>query len=278
MMDQTDILYLSLSLIIILIVFGTASSFGKGWSIIAVLLAFLALILILALNWVDFVIMPTFTKILGISFQPAKDYIIQKGQDSIIKNVNGLYYATGFVTGNLFSYTFKEEDVEANVEEKMTSAPENWERAVMSLGFPFKFHVIAVGKDVQKIRDELEGKRSYQEFQLSQALQNQKASSETAITEIKRKISVYQAKLDRISAGEKPIASIMYFETTAVGVSEKAANDALSIQIKQLQIAMSSLNLSIIRVVGRELYTLFKFNFGLPLTYEDLASEFSQEG
>jgi hypothetical protein len=278
MMDETDIVYISLSLIIILIVFGTASSFGKGWSIIAVLLAFLALILILALNWIDFVIVPMFTKMFGMSFQAAKDYTIQKGQDSIIKNVNGLYYATGFVTGNLFSYTFKEEDIEADVEGKMMTAPENWERAVMSLGFPFKFHVIAVGKDVQKIRDEIEGKRSYQEFQLSQALQSEKASSETAITEIKRKISIYQARLDRISAGEKPIAAIMYFETTAVGVSEKAAEDALALQIKQLQIAMSSLNLHIVRVVGRELYTLFKFNFGLPLTYSDLASEFSQEG
>lgn len=277
-MDASDIVYLAICIIAIFIVFATASVFGKVWSTIAGLLAFLTLILILALNWIDFVIFPMFTKIFGISFQVAKDYIIQKGQDAIIKNVNGLYYATGFITANLFSYTFKEEEVESDIEGKMLTAPENWERAVMSLGFPFKFHVIAVGKDVQKIRDELEGKRSYQEFQLSQALQNEKASSETAITEIKRKISIYQARLDRISAGEKPISSVMYFETTAVGVSEKAAEDALALQIKQLQIAMSSLNLRLIRIVGRELYTLFRFNFGLPLSYEELASEFNQEG
>jgi hypothetical protein len=278
MMDGMDVLYLALCGIVIMLVFATLPSFGNGWLYVAIILAALAGVMILALNWVDFIVFPAAMKMFKITFQPAKDYLIVKGQDAILKNVGGLFYATGFTTGNLFGYTFKAEQEEEAMEEKILLAPENWERAVMSLGFPFKFHVLSVGSDVQKVRDDLEAKRGYQEFQLGRTLENEKASAETAITDIRRKISIIQAKIDRVSAGEKPVTTLMYFETTAVGVSEKAALDSLSTQIKQLQIGMSSLNLQISRVVGRELYALSKFNFAIPLTFDEIANEFSQEG
>ncbi|MCL4389727.1 hypothetical protein M1397_03945 [Candidatus Marsarchaeota archaeon] len=277
-MDQRDFAYIGICLFPALIVLGTTFSYGPGWGALAALFTLIVIMLILAINWIDFIIFPMFTKFFGITIQPSKDYSITKGQDAILKSIHGLYYATGFTTANLFPYTFKTEEQDADVEEKMLSAPENWERAVTALSFPFKFHVLSVARDVQMIRDELEGKRSYQEFQLSQALQNEKTANETTITNIRRKINVIQANIDRIAGGEKPISTIMYFETTAIGVSEKAALDALSAQITQLKVAMSSLNLQIKRIAGRELYKLFTFNFALPLTYSQIADEFSIDG
>ncbi len=277
MMDPNDIFYLAMCGIILLIGVVSLRAFG-GLSSIALILILLAAVMILALNWVDFVVFPLFTKMFSIIVQPAKDYTIVTSHDALLKNVGGLYYATGYVTGNLFSYAFKEETEEEGVESQMIQSADKWERAIMSLDFPFKFHVLSVGRDVQKIRDELEGKRSYQEFQLARALENEKASSETATIDIRRQIAVIQAKIDRISAGEKPVSTIMYFETTAVGVSEKAALDQLTTQIKQLQISMSALNLSLSRVAGRELYSLFKFNFSIPLTSDEISAEFSIEG
>lgn len=277
-MDEEEIFYLALSLITILILFATLPAFGKGWSLLAALLGVLAAGFIVMMNWADFVILPFVTKTVGVTFQPAKDYQIPKSQDTVLKNVSGLYYATGFLTANLFAYTFKEEQMEENPDEKLAMAAENWEKAVMSLNFPFKFHAISVGNDVQTIRDELEGRRSYQEFQLNRALQNQQSANETVLTDIRRKISVIQAKIDRISGGEKPISSLMYVETTAVGISEKAAADNLSAQLKQLQVALSSLDLQLTRVVGRELYTLFRFNFSMPTKVNDLESQFTKEG
>ena len=84
-------------------------------------------------------------------------------------------------------------------------------------------------------------------------------------------------KMDRISAGEKPVGSIMYIETTAIGVSEKAAVDELERQIGALQIALSPMNVDLLRVVGRELYTLFKFSFALPLSYEETQTYFDKQ-
>ncbi|HVC58609.1 MAG TPA: hypothetical protein VND15_04000 [Candidatus Acidoferrales bacterium] len=276
-MDEEGVMYLVFALLMPLIGFTILPSFGKGgFAIVAAALLILDVILVMLMNWADFILFPLVTNLLGITFQPAAGYKIVKGQDSILKEINGLYYATGFVTGNLFGYSFKQETALQDEQGKMIQAPDTWERGVMSIDFPFKFHVIAAGLDSQKVRDEFEGKRSYQEFQLSRALQG--GGNEVTITDIQRKINIFQTKIDRLSQGERPLASVMYFETTAIGVSEKAALDSLTSQIKSLQISMGSMDIDLARVQGRELYTLFKFNFGLPTSFEEMALYFDQQG
>jgi hypothetical protein len=99
-----------------------------------------------------------------------------------------------------------------------------------------------------------------------------------AVTDIQRKIRTLQTQIDRIAQGEKPIASLMYVETTAVGVSEKAAVDLLSEQLRELQVSLSVLDLQMSRIVGRELYTIFRFNFAVPLSEASIASEFDRQG
>jgi hypothetical protein len=277
-MDQEGISYLVLSLIMPILAFSSLPSLGKGiFTLFVLILLLLCICLVLLLNWIDYTIFSFVTSLFGITFQPAINYKIVKGQDAIVKTVRGLYYATGFLSANLFPYYFKQEETGAGTDEgKMLQAPESWERGVMNLDFPFKYHVLSTGLDVQKVRDELEGKRSFQEFQLSRVLQSASAN-EVSLTDLRRKISILQAQIDRISQGEKPIATLMYFETTAVGVSEKAALDTLSTQLSSLQISMSGLDVDLVRVIGRELYTLFSYNFSLPTAFGDLAMQFDQQ-
>lgn len=276
-MDEEGIMYLAFCLVVMLISLSLIPYIGRG--IIAIFVLFIIIIgvvVILMLNFADFLLVSLVFGTLGITFQPAQGYTIVKEQNAIVKNVNGLFYATGYITANLFAYTFKQETPEEEQDVKMITAPENWERAVMNLGFPFKYHVLSMGLDVQKVRDEFEGKRSYQEFQLSRALQSQ-SSNDVTITNIQRNINIIQRKIDRISQGEKPVATIMYIETTAIGVSQKAALDALAQQIDGMQIALSSMDVDLARVSGREMYTLFNFNFSLPINFAEAAEHFDQQ-
>jgi len=276
-MDEEAIIFSVFTAMIPVIVIANMSSFGGGlYPYLALIFAVLTIGLILMITFADFIVFPLATSILGITFQPFKDYKINKKQDAVIKSVRGIYYATGFITANLFAFEFKEEQVEENVEEREVTSLQNWEKAVMSLDFPFKFHVLSAGLDVQSVRDELEGKRSYQEFNLSKALQSGSAN-DVIITDMQRKISIIQAKLDRIAQGERPIGAVMYFETTAVGISEKAALDALSEQIRRIQVAFTGMDVQLLRVVGRELYTLYKFNFMLPTEVVEMESNFDKE-
>ena len=276
-MDPLGIIYLAFTLLVVLIGFSMLPGFGTGITLnIALFMLSATAILILALNWADFIIFPGFTSLLNITFQPARDYTITKKQDAVLKNVAGLYYATGYISANLFPYIFKMEVAEQESEIKALQAADTWEKIVMSLNIPFKFHVLSSGLDVQGFRDELEGARGYQEFQLARAYESK--ANETTITELQRKISIIQARIDKISQGEKPIATIMYLETTAVAVSEKAAIDILNAQINQLSVAFGSFDVQLNRIAGRELYTLFKFNFSLPSTYEKMTTYFQLEG
>ncbi len=276
-MDEEGAMYLAFCVVVLLIALSQLPQFGRGFiEFISIAIIVLGIALILVLNFADFILVSALFGFLDITFQPALDYTIVKQQNAIVKNVSGLFYATGYVTANLFAYTFKQEREQKEEDEKMMAAPENWERAIMNLGFPFKYHVLASGLDPQKVRDEFEGRRSYQEFQLSRALQNPNAST-TEITEIQRKINVIQRKIDTISEGEKPLGTVMYIETTAIGVSQKAALDTLALQINGLQIALSALDVDLSRVSGREMYTLFNFNFSLPITFQETAALFDQQ-
>lgn len=276
-MDEEGIMYLAFTLVILIIALSLVPYIGKGiLTIIGLLIIIAGIFIIVALNFADYLFVSLVFGLLGITFEPAQGYKITKDQKAILKNVNGLFYATGFISANLFAYSFKSETPESETESKLITSPESWELAVMNLGFPFKFHVLSMGLDVQKVRDEWEGKRSYQEFQLSRAMQSTN-TNEVAITNIQRNINVIQQKIDRISQGEKPIATLMYVETTAIGVSEKAALDLLSQQIENLQVSLSTMDVDLVRIIGRELYTLFDFNFSLPITYEETRQFFDQQ-
>ncbi|MGD0729491.1 MAG: hypothetical protein ABR981_05435 [Candidatus Micrarchaeaceae archaeon] len=276
-MDEEGIMYLAFCLVIMIVALSIVSYISKGIiTILALLIVIAGVVVILILNFADYLFVSFVFGFLGITFEPAQGYKITKEQNAVVKNVNGLFYATGFVSANLFAYSFKQETAEDETDVKLINAPENWERAVMNIGFPFKYHVLAMGLDVQKVRDEFEGKRSYQEFQMSRALQST-SSNEVTITNIQRNINVIQRKIDRISQGEKPIATVMYIETTAIGVSEKASLDSLSQQIENIQISFSSMDVDLSRIIGRELYTLFRFNYSLPISLEEANQFFDMQ-
>ncbi len=171
---------------------------------------------------------------------------------------------------------FSAENIVPGEEENLSSGPEKWERILMNVSFPFKFNAITFAHELQEYREDLEGKRGFIEFQLSKEMSSSNPS-QMAIDDFQRRINVLQARIDRISSGERPVGSLMYIETTAVGVSEKAAMDALENQLNQLQTAFNALDLQISRVVGRELYLLFNFNYSLPIATSEMTKLFNEQ-
>jgi hypothetical protein len=100
--------------------------------------------------------------------------------------------------------------------------------------------------------------------------------SQLTIEELQRKMNIIDARMDRLSKGERPIDALMYIETTAVGISEKEAVDSLTNQLNHLQTLFNSFDLSITRIVGRELYYLFTLNYAIP-DRDKLAQIFSEQ-
>lgn len=272
-MDEETVIYLGFTGIVALLGIFFASGYGT-LSIVAIALCVATLVFIIVLNYADFVLFPVFTIILGVKTMAAKNYLIPKDQNCIIKNVNGLYYATGYLTANVYNFVFAAERVEEGEDAKLAAAPDKWERIVMNVKFPFKFHMISYANEIQSYREELEGKRGFLEFQLSKEMQAT-SPNQLTIDDFQRRINIIQSRIERLSSGERPVGSVMYIESIAVGVSEKAAMDALTNQINQLQTVFNSMDLSINRVVGRELNILFRFGFKLPTSSSELEGLFN---
>jgi hypothetical protein len=261
MMDEQTIVYLAFSMIAALFILVGMSNFGP-LSILVALLAVITIMMIMLLNFADFLIFPVITKTLGITVTLAKGYVAPKEQNRVVKYKNGLYYATGYLTANLYKYVFREENIAGEEEQQMSAAPDKWERIVMNIDFPFKYSIVSNPKDIQKYREDLEGDRGYLEFQISKMSEGSSQNS-MAIEEANRKMNILQARIDRISGGELPINGLMYIETVAVGVSDKAAADALTAQLSRLETVFNAFDLNISRVVGRELHTLYNMNYRL---------------
>lgn len=273
-MDELTIVYLGLTCGLAFMLMVNAGAFGVLGLAVA-LLSLLTILLILMLNYVDYMIFPAITGMLKMKIVPAKGYYIPKSSNAVVKSVNGLYYATGYLTANIYNYVFAAERVDEEEEQKLGSAPDKWERIVMNAGFPFRFNVISMPKDIQHYRDELEGARGTLEYRLSKE-QEGGQPSQLVIDDLTRKISVIDARIDRIASGERPVDATMYIESTAVGVSEKEAMDALSNQLAHMQTLFSSFDLSISRVMGREVYHLFSFGYALP-DYRMISDTFSTQ-
>ncbi len=272
-MDQNTIFHLAASLLVVLLVIIGSSNYGL-FSILLIALALITAALILILAFADYLIFPTITRIMHISITPFKNYMIPKEQDSVVKNVNGMYYATGYVAANVYNYVFAAEAVEED-QSAMILAPEKWEKATMNIHFPFKFHLISSAEDIQQFRDELETKRGLYEFQYSREASSG-SPNPMGLESLQRQMRVIQARIDRLGSGEKPINSIMYIESTAVGISEKDARDSLTKQLNELMTVFNVFDLSMVRVYGRELYLLQKMNYIIP-TLTELKAQFQQQ-
>ncbi len=272
-MDQNTLFHLVVSLFIVLLVIVGDQGYS-GFVFVVIPIALFAALIILLLNYADFLVFPVITRLLRINIIPYKNYVIPKEQDAVIKYTNNVYYATGFMAANIYNYVFAQESVEED-EVALILAPDKWEKATMNVHFPFKFHLVSAAEDIQNYRDELETKRGLYEFQYSRELSATNPNP-MGMENLQRQIRVVQARIDRLGSGERPVNSAMYIESTAAGVTEKDARDNLTKQLNELQTVFNVFDLSMIRVYGRELYLLHKMTYIIP-TLNELNIQFQQQ-
>ncbi len=136
-MDQNTIIHLAISGVIIILVVANSASLGI-FTFVMIGIALLAAIVVLLLSFADYLVFPAITRLFKINTIPFKNHMIPPDQDAVVKYVNGVYYATGFLTANIYNYVFAAESVGED-QGPLILAPERWEKATMNIHFPFKF-------------------------------------------------------------------------------------------------------------------------------------------
>jgi hypothetical protein len=93
------------------------------------------------------------------------------------------------------------------------------------------------------------------------------------IDNIQRKIRVLDVKLNRMSAGEKPLGVLMYATVYACGLSKEAALRNLEVAIREASVTIgNALDLKVCRLYGKDLKNAFMLEYIIPPSEKELNS------
>ncbi|NYZ75749.1 hypothetical protein H0N98_00680 [Candidatus Micrarchaeota archaeon] len=238
---------------------------GLGVLQIAIVaIGILSLLLDAVVYKVGFIILPFITRILKVREIRTGGFEIPPSQDVILKNVGGVYYAIQFMYARLY------ESASVGVQDEQSSYMDLWERAVASVYFPFKFCVLTFLEDILKFREDVETRRAAAQLRLGREREKPRPDAIT-IDKWEREVAKQNELLARLSAGEKPLGTLMYITTLAIGVSPDAATAIVKGQANELKATFSNaLNVEILELKGEDMKRCFDWEIAFPSTLKDL--------
>ena len=246
--------------------FGATSSQGGILSIISAIICGIGGITSILIYKYGYLIIPFLTQRSHIVQIFEGGYEIPPAQDVIIKNVGGRYYASAFLGIKIYETT-----TDKSPEENMVYS-EYFERAISSVKFPVKFAMMVYVIDISHHRRELETK--YAEAQLKLSREREKPEPDVLkLDRYEKEVAMYEAQLNRLIAGFKPMGAIIYAMTTASGITKEAAVAEVKIQASQLRSTLANaLNVEIVNLTGDEMLKCFEWEYMVPTTGEGMES------
>jgi hypothetical protein len=143
-------------------------------------------------------------------------YEIPPSQDVVIKKVANEYYASAFLAIKIFESATERSD------EQNVAYNKYFERAISNMRYPVKICYLLYAEDVGEKRKMIETRKA--EAQLRLAREKDKADPDVLKMEkFEREISMWDAQLNRLIKGVRPMAVLAYAMTCAPGISKEAA-------------------------------------------------------
>ena len=185
-------------------------------------------------------------------------YEIPPSQDVILKNKNGLYYATMFLGVRIY------ESVTDKTPEENSIYSEYFERAISSVKFVTKFAMLVYVKDLTKYRESIETRHAEAQLRLSR--EREKPEPDVLkLDRYEREVAMWETQMNKMTQGVKPMGTICYVMTSAVGVSKEAATAAVKSQGNELRATISNaLNVEVVPLTGEEMLLCFDWEHVIP--------------
>jgi len=201
----------------------------------------------------------------GYEIPPSQDVVITKAKEE------DLYYASVFLGIKLHKSALEMDEAE------LMNYNKQFERAMASFKKVVKIAYMMQALDISEQKKELEAKKA--EAQLRLQREREKAEPDVLkIERYEREIAYYQAQIDRIVRGVRPMAVVLYAMTTAAGLTKDEAIAKARAQASELKtILENTLNTSVEVLTGDELLKALNWEEALPLTKEDLENMVESE-
>ena len=211
-----------------------------------------------------YILVPLLTERTRIILKMDGGYEVPPGEEVIVKQVGGVYYASAFLGIKVF-----ESATEKSAEENI-SYNEYFERAISNLKYVTKIAYMLYVEDIGQKRKQIETKRA--EAQLRLARERDKAEADVLkIDKYEREVSHWDLQLNKLIKGVKPMGVIAYAMTTAAGLSKEGAIAAVKAQANELSTVLSNaLNVEVKWLKGDEMLKCFDWEKFYPSSPTEL--------
>jgi hypothetical protein len=191
-------------------------------------------------------------------------YEVPPEQDAVVKNVGGVFYASAFLGLKIFE-SATEKSLEENV-----SYNQYFERAISNLKYVTKIAYMLYVEDVGEKRKMIETKRAEAQLRLSRE-RDKPEPDVLKIDKYEREVAHWDAQLNKLIKGVKPMGVIAYAMTTATGISKEAALAAARSQASELRTVLANaLNVEVVPLTGDEMLKCFEWEKFYPATTQEL--------
>ncbi|MEM3030318.1 MAG: hypothetical protein QXH27_01155 [Candidatus Micrarchaeia archaeon] len=196
-------------------------------------------------------------------------YEIPPTQDAVLREIKGIYYASKFLLVRIY------ESMTEKSEEEKAQYTEFFERAITSVKYVTKFCMLVYVKDLTKYREQIETKRMEAQLRLSREMEKPEPDV-LKVDRYEREKGMWDAMLQRLMSGVRPMGSVCYVMTTATGVTKDAALAAARAQANELRATIANaLNVEVVPLTGEDMKRCFDWEFTLPPTVKELEEQIS---
>ncbi len=211
-----------------------------------------------------YIIIPLITQRTKTVMVTTEGYEVPPEQDVIVKPTGGVFYASAFLGLKIFE-SATEKTLDENV-----SYNKYFERAVSNLKYVTKIAYMLYVEDVGEKRKMIETKRAEGQLRLSR--EREKPEPDVLkIDRYEREVAHWDAQLNKLIKGVKPMGIIAYSMTTATGLSKEAAIAAVRSQASELRTVLANaLNVEVVQLTGDEMLKCFEWERFYPISPQEL--------
>lgn len=205
-----------------------------------------------------YIFIPFFTKRANIVEVHDGLWELTPAQDAIVKKVGDQYYASVFLHLKMYRST-----TEKTQEENIVYV-DSFERAISNIKYPVKIGEVLYAKEMGKYREDVETKRY--EAQLKLQREREKTEPDVlALDRLEKEVAMWEAQLNRIISGERPMGLIAYAMTTGLGITKDAAVAIAKNQAAELKTLLANaLNIEVAYLYGEDMRKCFELEYAVP--------------
>jgi hypothetical protein len=245
------------SAVLVFLVMFTLPGAGFLQTVAAFAAAAAAVLSFVIWKW-GYLFIPFFTKRANIVEVHDGLWEVVPAQDAIVKKIGDQYYASVFLHLKMYRST-----TEKTQEENIIYV-DSFERAISNIKYPVKIGEVLYAKEIGKYREDVETRR----YEAQLKLQREREKSEPdvlALDRLEKEVSMWEAQLNRIISGERPMGLIAYAMTTGVGITKDAAVAIAKNQAAEIKtLFANALNIEVAYLYGEDMKKCYELEYAVP--------------